>query len=163
MIPFYAKESRPVLVVGVAATVIAAVPLVVLPLDVEHDGPAFDHHVHAAPPADQCALIAEGERLLQRDAREAAASSNLTAHLVNFFYNLGVGLLMGFAFHQWPSAIGAMASGFTIGEAAQFSAPKALTLDVRDYLSGRLPLPNAPPPVQFMPASAIGPGFSLSF
>jgi len=162
VIPFYAENSRPVLVVGIAATVIAAIPLVVLPLQVVHDGPAYDERVRKARPADQCALIAEGEKLLLRDSWAEVGVSNLTSHLINAFYNLGVGLLMGFAFHQWPSAVGAMASGFTIGEIAQFSSPRGLAVDVQDYFSGRL-VTNAPPAVQLRPAAGAGVGFSVAF
>jgi hypothetical protein len=136
LIPFYPKENRVDLIVGIGATTIAALPLVLLPPSIEIDGPAFDKHV--ARGHDLCLLIAEGEHLVAKDAREAAGVYTWFPQVANVVYNLGVGLILGLAFHRWVPAIGAFFSGVTIGELVMLTEPKELSWDFERYMDARL-------------------------
>jgi len=136
MIPFYAKESRVDLYVGLGATTIAALPLVLLPPGIERDGAEFARLAGQAPP-DSCALIASGEELLARYGAEQSGYMQWSQHLMNAAYNIAVGLVLGLAFNRWQTGGTAMLSGFTIGEVVMFTQPRTLPGEWTDYLAGR--------------------------
>ena len=138
LIPFYPPENRVDLYVGMGATGVAALPLIFLPPSIERVGPAFDHRVSEATSLDPCVLIAEGEHLLARDAREAASVYTWFPQVTNVLYNVGVGLILGLGFHRWVTGISAMISGTTIGELVMLTEPKELSWDLARYMDGRL-------------------------
>lgn len=138
LLPFYPEENRVDLFVGIGATAVAALPLVLLPPSIERDGPAFERRVSQGEAIDVCTLIAEGEHLLARDARESAAVYTWFPQIANVVYNVGVGLILGLAFHRWTQGIGAMFSGTAIGELVMLTEPKELTWDLARYMNGRL-------------------------
>lgn len=136
--PFYPESQHASILVGIGATAIAALPLVLLAPSIERDGPAFDRFLRADASADLCDVLRVGEHLLAKDAIEETGVGAWLPQTINVLYNLGVALLLTFAFKQWETGVGAFFSGTAIGEAVMLTQPKELPNDLTRYMSGDL-------------------------
>ncbi len=136
-LPFYSAANRAQLYVGIGATVVGSLPLVLVPPAVQRDGPYFESRIlTAAPDVDICALISEGERLLVSDAGQENAILGPVSTVINAVYNIGVALVLGLGFHQWASGAQTLLTGFTIGQVVMYTQPRALPTRLDDYLAG---------------------------
>lgn len=156
--PLWPEESRVDLYVGAAASAIAMLPLLVLPLSVGADGPAFDAKVAEAKPADTCALIALGEGLMVRDAANEAAGVSWVMQVVNVAYNLATASILAFGFKRYLPAVISGVGGLIIGEAMIFTQPTHLNESVKQYKWGTFK--ENKPTLHFGPAA--GNYFALS-
>jgi hypothetical protein len=134
--PFYPASQHVSLYVGIGATAIAALPLVLLAPSIERDGPAFERYWIANSSADICDLIRTGEHLLAKDAIEETGVGGWLPQTINVVYNLGVALILAFVFKQWQTGVGAFFSGTAIGEAVMLTQPKELPNDLKRYMNG---------------------------
>src|SRR5205085_52841 len=78
---------------------------------------------HAPPGTDVCALLADAEGLLVRDVKSAAFGKSALTHAGNFLFNIGVGLVLGVAFHHWTQAAIQSLAGIAVGEVMIISQP----------------------------------------
>lgn len=137
-IPLLGPEDQEDFVVGAASTAVG-VGFVILGMpEVVEDAPALAARV--AGGGDDCALVAEAERLLVKDAANELSGVAWHVHALNIAFNLGVGLIIGAGFGHWLSALINFVVGAAIGEGTIFTQPTALDGAWRRYLSGDLGL-----------------------
>jgi len=142
---FVAPEDRVDWYVGAGTTIIGVVPLLIAPLDVIGDSRALSARLAARGPTDDvCALLADAERKLVRDAQNQADGQRWWLHVGNVLLNTGVGLFLGLGYHHW--AVGAFNAifGAAIGEAIILTQPTSSIDDLRTYQAGALG-PSAKP------------------
>ena len=150
--PLWSPESLPDLYVGAGASALAMLPLLVFPLHIGADGPAFDARVAAAAPADTCRLIADGEILMAQDAANEAAGVGWIMQVVNVTYNLVVASILGFGFKRYVPAVITGVGGLIIGEAMIFTQPTHLNDALKQYKWGSFAQPSKPT-LHFGPAA----------
>lgn len=85
-----------------------------------------------------CALVADGERLLVRDAASEADGRKLLLHLGNIALNFGSLMVLGFVFHRWEAAALQGVAGTLIGELMIMTTPTQATIALEAYRAGRL-------------------------
>jgi len=134
---FVAPENRIDWYVGAATTVIGVVPLLIAPLDVVGDSRALRAQLAARTPADDvCALLADAETKLARDAKNQADGQRWWLHAGNVALNTGVGLFLGLGYHHWAAGVFNAVLGTAIGEAIILTQPTSSTEDLQTYRSG---------------------------
>ena len=140
---FVAPDSRIDWYVGAGTTVIGVVPLVIAPLDVIGDSRALDARLGARGPTDDvCALLADAERRLVRDAQNQADGQRWWLHVGNVVLNGGVGLFLGLGYHHWIAGAFNAIFGSAIGEAIILTQPTSTIDDLRTYRTGSLGSPS---------------------
>jgi hypothetical protein len=127
--------------------------------DVLDDGPAFALRSAAEGPVD-CGLLAEGERLMLKDAANEADGVRWYWHAANVVFNAGVGLVLGLAYGHWLSGLVNFLVGAALGEGTLFTQPVALAGAWQQYLGGGLAAARAPPVLRLAPGQL---GLALSF
>jgi hypothetical protein len=130
---------------GAFTNTVGVVPLVIAPLDVISDSRELRARLAAPGGADTCALLADAEMRLARDAQNQAEGRRWWLHVANFALNAGVGLFLGVGFHHWRNGIFQFASGAVIGEAIIFTQPTGAVDSLRRYREGDLDGGPAPP------------------
>ena len=134
---FVAPEDRIDWYVGAATTVIGIVPLVIAPLDVIGDSRALRARLMARSPADDlCALLADAETKLVRDAQNQADGQRWWLHVGNVVLNTGVGLFLALGYRHWAAGAFNAVFGTAIGEAIILTQPTSSITDLREYRSG---------------------------
>lgn len=133
-----ALETQSADYVGLVTSGISIIPLVVKPLKVTHDGPAFDSRVAAAGPSDTCELVAQGEKLLELDAENEHGGVSWVIQTANVVVNLVAGAVIGFGYHSWSSAGITAGVGLVLGEAMIQTQPTGLIRDLNAYNHGEL-------------------------
>jgi hypothetical protein len=134
---FVAPEDRIDWYVGAGTTVIGVVPLLIAPLDVVEDSRALRARVAARRPEDdRCALLADAERKLVRDAQNQADGQRWWLHAGNVVLNTGVGLFLALGYHHWGAGAFNAVIGTAIGEAIILTQPTSSIADLRTYQSG---------------------------
>ena len=104
----------------------------------------LDRHVaRAGPHGDRCALVAEAEALLVRDARSEAIATSAAMQAVTFLFNIGTGLVLGIGFDRWHSAAINLFVGAALGELQIVTQPTESIDLLRRYRAGRLTSPAA--------------------
>ena len=99
----------------------------------------LDRHVaHAGAATDRCALVAEAEYFLVRDARSEAIATGPTMQAATFLFNIGTGLVLGIAFDRWHSAAINMFVGAALGELQIVTQPTDSIELLRRYRAGEL-------------------------
>jgi hypothetical protein len=84
----------------------------------------LDGHVaRARPDRDRCALLAEAERFLLRDARSEELATGAAMHAVTILFNLGTAALLGIGFGRWDSAALNVFLGAGLGELQILTQP----------------------------------------
>ena len=125
--------------VGVASLGFSLLQLAVVPPRIMFDQWTLDRHVARAPPnADRCALLAEAERFLVRDARSEVIGRSPAMHAVTLLFNIGVGLLLGIGFDRWTSAAVNMFLGSGLGELQILTEPTESVALLDRYRAGDL-------------------------
>lgn len=111
------------------------------------------------PRGDVCALVADAERLLARDATSEANCRKMWLHVANVALNFGSLLVLGLVFDRWDAAALQGVAGTLIGEVMIVSTPTIAMDSLEDYRAGRLG-PGKPPPLRAFAAAPIvlGPG-----
>jgi hypothetical protein len=142
---FVAPEDRIDWYVGAGTTVIGVVPLLIAPLDVIGDSLALSARLAARSPTDDiCALLADAEGKLVRDAQNQADGQRWWLHAGNVVLNTGVGLFLGIGYHHWTAGAFNAIFGSAIGEAIILTQPTSTIDDLRTYQAGALG-PSAKP------------------
>lgn len=141
---------------GALSTAVGVAFSVVDPPEVLVAGPLFAQRARAVTPESTCALIAEGERLLQAGAEHERGGVQWYIHAANVLFNVGFGLILGLGYGRWTSGIVNMAVGSAIGEATVFTSPTHLISGWKRYQQG-----DSPPPVTFQVVPNAGPGLGL--
>jgi len=150
--------------VAAATTAVGVAFTLVDPLEVREAGPGYA--MRAADPGDVCALIAEGEALLERSAAHERAGTRWYIHAANVAFNLGVGLILGLGYGHWVAGAVNFALGVALGEATLFTAPTRLISAWGEYQRGELGPTAAPVSWKVFPMvhpSGAGVGFALAF
>jgi hypothetical protein len=150
--------------IGAGASFVGVAVLAILPLKVMHDQRWLERRLrHARADEDPCALLADAERLLIRDAGSEAFGAGPLVHAGNFAFNIGLTLLLGVGFNHWDAAFITGVTGVAVGEIQIISQPKGAIRLLRNYRLGRL-TPNAPaaPSWKLVP-TATRDGYGLSF
>ena len=141
-LPFVAKDQRIDWYTGAATTIVGIVPLLIAPLDVVDDAHGLHARLLAAPPTvDVCALLADAETRLVRDAKNQVDGQRWWLHAGNVLLNTGVGLFLALGFHHWWAGAFNAVVGSGIGEAIILTQPTGSIDDLRRYRDGAL----APP------------------
>ena len=110
--------------VGAAASGVGVLSIALAPQEVIADQYWLERRLRHAPSGtDVCALIADAERLLIRDAKSSAFGKSAMVHGGNFAFNIGVGFLLGFGFHHWDQAAIQGLAGIAVGEIMSWSQP----------------------------------------
>jgi hypothetical protein len=160
-IPLLGPEDQKDFVVGVASTAVGVGFTILSIPEVMDDAPAFA--TRAAAGGDECAVLAEAERLIVKDAANEMSGVTWYMHAVNVAFNLGLGLVIGLGFGHWLSALINFVVGAAIGEGTIFTQPTALDGAWNRYLTGDLG-PEAPTTVRLTLAPAVGGmGFAVHF
>jgi hypothetical protein len=137
-IPYVPAEERVDWYTGAATTAVGVVPLVIAPLDVIADSRELRARLAARGGADVCALLADAETRLVRDAKNQADGQRWWLHVGNVVLNAGVGLFLIVGFHHWGAGIWNAASGAVIGEVIIFTQPTGAVDSLRRYRDGAL-------------------------
>jgi hypothetical protein len=139
---FVAPQDRIDWYVSSATTVIGIVPLVIAPLDVVADSRSLRARLAVrAPTDDVCALLADAEAKLVRDAKNQADGQRWWLHAGNVALNTGVGLFLALGYHHWAAGIFNAVFGTAIGEAIILTQPTSSIGDLRTYQSGLFAYP----------------------
>jgi hypothetical protein len=143
-VPFVRADERIDWYTGAVTTVIGIVPLLVLPPRVIADGRQLHTRLGARGTTDVCALLADAETRLVRDAENQADGQRWWVHVGNIIVNAGVGLFLGLGYHHWVAGALNAASGAAIGEVIIFTQPTDTIDGLRRYRAGALD-DDAPP------------------
>jgi hypothetical protein len=154
--------------VGAASSFIGVGLIVFTPKKVLLDHPRFEREI--AKGGDTCRLVAEGERLLLRDAADESFGTGRLTQAGNFAFNMGLGLLL-VAFGRYQQAAIQTFSGIGVGELMILSQPigavKALG-SYRNGAMGSLDLEASNPPLSWQMVPQLttksgGVAFNLNF
>jgi hypothetical protein len=154
---------------GAAASFVGLAVLVVLPLDVMRDQRWLERRLkHAPPNTDRCALLADAERLLIRDAASEEFGTGPLVHVGNFLFNIGVSLFQGLYFGHWGQAAITGLVGIAVGEIQAFTQPTDVVRALARYRQADLGHAPAklPPAWLVVPEASrdhIGLRFALTF
>lgn len=102
--------------------------------------------------SDVCALIADAERLLVRDAQSEQDCQKLILHIGNVVLNFGSLMVLGFVFRRWEAAALQGVAGTLIGEIMIVSTPKVASDALDAYRTGNLTVGKSAPRVALIAA-----------
>ncbi len=153
------------LYVGAASIGFSLAQLAIFYPRVTIDQWALDRRVaRAGPDADRCALVAEAEHLLMRDARSEEIATSAAMQAVTFLFNIGTGLVLGIGFDRWHSAVINLFVGAALGELQIVTQPTDSVDLLRRYRAGEL-TPHEPEHAQLrwqLAPTASRDGFGLA-
>lgn len=141
---------------GAVSTAVGVAFTLLDPPEVLEAGPIFAQRARAVTPEGTCALIAEGERLLEAGAEHEQGGVQWYIHAANVLFNVGLGLVLGLGYERWTSGVVNTLTGAAIGEATIFTSPTQLVSGWKKYRLG-----EAPPAVTFQVVPNAGPGLGL--
>ncbi len=150
--------------VGAATTAVGIAFVAFDPLEVIDAAPRFEKRT--TQPADICAVIAEGEGLLERGAAHEALGRRWFIHALNVVFNVGVGLILGLGYGHWVAGAVNFAIGVTLGEATILTSPNRLVSAWSEYQRGELGQAATPVSFKVFPmirSDAAGLGVALTF
>ena len=140
-VPFVAPEDRVDYYTGAVLAAAGVLPFLLAPPNVIHDGRELQAMLVASPPgtdAEVCAMLADAEARLVRDARNERLLSGLWSHAANVAINAGALLFLGLGYDHWLSGTITGVAGVIIGEAVIFSQPTGTIDDLARYQRGDL-------------------------
>ena len=141
--PLVSHASGLDLYVGGGAALIGVIPVVFTPLKVMGDEKRLDRLEADNSQADPCAMLAQAEELLTRDAANEARGQGLLFHGGNVVFNAGLFFLIGAGFGHWTSATISLLTGIATGEVMIFTQPVGAVAALREYRRGDLGSPSA--------------------
>jgi hypothetical protein len=121
-----------------ASAAVGVIPLAVAPLAVIRDAREVHARRTGPPSVDVCALLADAEARLVRDADNQRQQQAWWFHAGNVAFNTGVALFLGLGFHHWTSGLINGGAGLAVGEALILTQPTRTIDDLRDYRAGDL-------------------------
>jgi hypothetical protein len=125
--------------VGAGSAAIGVASMQLMPLKVIGDHRRLDLSLRAAGPgADHCALLAEAERLLERDAASEAFGRSPLMQAGTLAFNVGLAALLGAGFHHFRTAGITLATGMAVGELEMFTQPTHSIDALRRYRAGMI-------------------------
>jgi hypothetical protein len=139
VVPFVDHRDRVDWYTSAASAAVGVIPLAVAPLAVIRDARELHARRMAGPAAgDVCALLADAEERLVRDADDQRHQQAWWFHAGNVAFNTGVTLFLGLGFHHWTSGLINGAAGVVVGEALILTQPTRTIEDLRAYRAGDL-------------------------
>ncbi len=145
--------------VGASVAFIGLMSVALVPQDVIADQFWLERRLRRAPQGtDTCALLADAERLLIRDAKSSAFGKGVLVQLGNFLVNMAALFVLGSGYHHWDQAALQGLGGLAIGEVQILSQPNDTVHDLRRYRAGNLGLPPAWRPIGWALAPMAGQG-----
>ena len=130
--------------VGAASVGFSLVQMAAVPPLVTIDQWRLDSRVaHAPPGADRCALLAQAERFLVRDARSEEQATGFAMQAVTVLFNIGTGVVLGLGFQRWDSAASNIFLGVALGELQILSQPTESVKLLERYREGDLTPPKS--------------------
>jgi hypothetical protein len=136
-IPFSDSEGRKDASVATGGALLGVAALAFMPLKVMADQGELDRLLESPPGGrDACALVADAERLLVRDAASEEFGRSPLVHAGNFILNLGIGLLLSLAFGHGIAGAISMVIGFVVGEIQIATQPTGSVRVLEDYRAG---------------------------
>lgn len=136
-------------------SVFAALPpigTVLFGLRVAHDGPAFLRMDGAEPNLPRCALIARGEELFARSAKNEDDNRGWLQHVLQLGGSAALFAILGFGYGHWRDAIVNGVAGIALGELQILTQPTGLVGGWQRYQNG---MKSAP--VALVVSPAVGP------
>ena len=104
---------------------------------------------------DVCAQLAEAERVFFKVADNQKGGRDALAHIGNVAFNVGLGLVLGYALHRPNGAAISTSIGVVMGELMIATRPSGALSTLADYQKGRLLAPPTSPslalPFQLVP------------
>jgi hypothetical protein len=126
-------------VVGATASFIGVLSVAILPPRVIADTRWWSRHRAAATPdTDPCALLADAEQLLIRDAADDEFGIGPLVHIGNFVINVAAGLVLGLGYDRWAAWSYTTLVGIAIGEIQVITRPTDALNDLAAYRAGEL-------------------------
>ena len=134
---FVEPEDRIDWYVGAGTTIVGVVPLLIAPLAVVGDARELRARLDARTTTDDvCALLADAEARLVRDAKNQSDGQRWWLHVGNVLLNTGVGLFLGIGYHHWVAGAFNAVLGSVIGEAIILTQPTSTIGDLETYRAG---------------------------
>lgn len=153
------RDARIDFYVGGAASVLGIGAQLVLAPRIIADQRALEARLALAGPAgDTCALLADAERVLYRDAASEHEGGEPLLHGAVFLVNIAAGLVIGIFANRWPSALVQIFAGSAIGELTMLTQPTDSRDVLRRYRSGDFASRHAAIAPDFALAPSIAPG-----
>jgi len=146
-VPFVAPEDRVDYYTGAVLAAVGVLPFILAPPKVIDDSRTLRARLELQPPRDDqevCALLADAEARLVRDARNEHLMNGWWAHAANVAINGAGFLFLGLGYHHWASAIANGLAGVAVGEAVIFTQPTRSVEDRERYMRGELAPPDSP-------------------
>jgi hypothetical protein len=144
-VPFVRRDERVDWYTGAVTTGVGVVPLLFAPPKIIADARELHTHLAARAAGDTCALLADAETRLVRDAENQADGRRWWVHAGNVLLNAGVGAFLIIGFHHWGAGLWNAASGAAIGEVIIFTQPTTAIDSLRRYREGALDGSMTPP------------------
>lgn len=138
LLPAFPEEERPERWVGAGAAAIGLLVLAVTPLRVMGDARTLERRLAAATGDDPCALLADAERFLVRDAEMENRVNKWWSRAGTLAFNAGCVVLLVFAFQRYEGAAINFAGGAAIGQIMLNTQPTESLSLLRRYRAGRL-------------------------
>lgn len=143
VVPFVDREERVDWYTSAVSAAFGVIPLAVTPPAVLRDARELHERRHLTesrplPPGEGCALLADAETRLVRDAEDQRRQQGWWMHAGNVAFNTGVLLFLGLGYHHWSSALINGIAGLAVGEALIFTQPTRTIDDLRAYRAGEL-------------------------
>jgi hypothetical protein len=134
---FVEPEDRIDWYVGAGTTIVGVVPLLIAPLAVVGDARDLRLRLDARTATDDvCALLADAEAKLVRDAQNQSDGQRWWLHVGNVLLNTGVGLFLGIGYDHWVAGAFNAVLGSIIGEAIILTQPTSTIGDLETYRAG---------------------------
>jgi hypothetical protein len=137
--PAFPEEDRPSFYLAAGAAVLGVVSVAAHPPPVLRDHRWLERRLASAPPGtDPCALLADAERLLVRDAAGEASLRGWLPRIGLVAINLTRLLVLGLVFDQWTLGALDFTVGITVGAIQMNSAPTGAIDALARYRTGSL-------------------------
>lgn len=130
---FSAPEDKVEWYVGIAASGVGLAFSLINPLGVASQGEPYAMAAESASEDQVCALIEQGERLLEADAKKQKAQRSWVVHALTGAFNAGVLLVLGLGFGRWRAGITDFLVGEAIGTANALTRPNGLNSALSKY------------------------------
>jgi hypothetical protein len=158
-LPALGPDDRNDFIWGAVSTGVGVGFVIIATPDVFENGPGFVRKIDTSE--HDCALLAETEALVAKDAANERDNVAWYNHLLNVAFNAGIGLVLGLGYGHWVSALINFLTGVAIGEGTIFTSPTKLADTWDQYLTGDLTRPT-PSAIQVRPGT-LGLSLALAF